>query len=554
MVVAVLLLFLTTEMTSPVQAKSDNEGGGYWIPEGKIEKATELMQEGMSLKELGIKQDQTEKRAGLQTLDDLIKEDQESNATYRADMEPPIKTADGWAPPEFDYDHILTTEECQVHPDSDSETGYIKNRYSFCWSHLAAYQVPIRCIGGFCFNAGIQFQFTQIGYGSNQSRNTRVYYTIEDIMVTHPSLNGAKLEVDMECESLLNERDCQNHPDYPEATERTIAQWKNSNYGNEAFTSEAPPATDANPDRLGYMEFWPKLTLTHAANNFEESIDGIKQTVRTDSAGYMFAFPDQYFRQGAVFSNATPIFNVPITQPDFSMLEEAGQHWKFAMENPEQTRPEMNGKYIPGEAGDSTLTRMYTRRHQEEYDRNRSKTRSTCNREFADEDRTGKDCDEYPFASTWEGSSTNGLDNFSVRLISSDSNQAAGRWLGAWYAYDRILDGDQFHVEVEAPEKIAEIRSEGQPQDGQQNRSSDNFSIQNIPPYATKLEWRIVDGPTDATFDVMRDISFGIDETIFTALQDGSKTDIETGNDDLYIARPENTNGESFTVEVYAIP
>lgn len=136
------------------------------------------------------------------------------------------------------------------------------------------------------------------------------------------------------------------------------------------------------------------------------------------------------------------------------MLKEAGEHWKFAMDHPEQTKPEMIGKQIPGGVGDNTLTRMYSKRHQTEYNRNRSKTSRVCAREFANEDRTGKQCDEFPFASTWQGSSTNGSDNFSIRLISADSNEAAGRWLGAWYAYDRVLDGDPFQVEVEAPEKL----------------------------------------------------------------------------------------------------
>lgn len=31
---------------------------------------------------------------------------------------------------------------------------------------------------------------------------------------------------------------------------------------------------------------------------------------------------------------------------------------------------------------------------------------------------------------------------------SEDDNEAAGRWLGAGYSYDRILDGDDFHVNV----------------------------------------------------------------------------------------------------------
>lgn len=205
-ILSVLLLFLVIGMISPVQAQSNSSGGGYWLPNSKetIEKATELMKQGKSVEELGIKQDQIQKKEGIRTLDELMKEDQQSNVTYRANMAPPIKTAAGWTPPDFDYDHILTTEECRRSPDSSSETGYIKNRYSFCWSHVATYQVPIKCIGGFCLNAGVQFQFTEIGYGSNQSRKMRVYYTLEDILVTHPSLNGAKLKIDMVCEWYVN--------------------------------------------------------------------------------------------------------------------------------------------------------------------------------------------------------------------------------------------------------------------------------------------------------------------------------------------------------------
>ncbi|WP_261134016.1 NucA/NucB deoxyribonuclease domain-containing protein [Bacillus sp. Marseille-Q3570] len=547
-----LIVFLAIGIIAPTQTQASSDGGGYWLPDANIEKATKLMEEGKSIRDLGIRQNQIQQEDGFQTLDKLKKAEQQSETTYRANLSPPIKTAVGWTPPEFDYDHIQTVDECRRSPDSGSQTGYIKNRYSFCWSHVATYQVPVKCIGGICLYEGVQFQFTEIGYGSNQSRNTRVFYSLDDIIVTHPSLNGAKLKIDMVCESKLNPGDCREDPDYP-ATERTIAQWKNSNFSTEIFTSEAPPATDANPDRLGYMDFWPELTLTHAPRKFKKTIDGIKQTVRTDSANYMFAFPDQYFRQGAVFSKATPIFNVPITKPEFEMLDEAGEHWKFAMDHPGQTKPQIAGKQIPGAVGESTLTRMYTKRHQDDYNRNRNKTRRVCDREFGDEDREGKQCDEYPFASTREGSYTNGTDDFSVRMISADSNQAAGTWLGAWYAYDRILDGDEFHVEVEAPEKIATIRSEGQPQDGQDNRSSDNFTIDNIPSYANKLQWKIVDGPKNAKFDVMKDISFGVDETIFYDLTDGSESAIET-SEDFYIARPENTGGESFTVEVYAIP
>lgn len=51
----------------------------------------------------------------------------------------------------------------------------------------------------------------------------------------------------------------------------------------------------------------------------------------------------------------------------------------------------------------------------------------------------------------------------------------------------------------------------------------------------------------------MHDDSFGIDETIFYDLTNKAKSDIKKMKD-LYIANPENTDGQEFTVEIYAIP
>lgn len=81
---------------------------------------------------------------------------------------------------------------------------------------------------------------------------------------------------------------------------------------------------------------------------------------------------------------------------------------------------------------------------------------------------TGKDCDEYPFASTKEGgNSTGGTRTFadcgitqtvnstgpggvSRCLIDSTDNQTAGRQLAAMYLKNRVLDGDEFTVKIVA--------------------------------------------------------------------------------------------------------
>jgi hypothetical protein len=65
--------------------------------------------------------------------------------------------------------------------------------------------------------------------------------------------------------------------------------------------------------------------------------------------------------------------------------------------------------------------------------------------------QAGKDCDEYPFASTEEGAlaSAGGFPQFSVRAVSASPNRCAGSALGRFYRGDRILyQHDGFFVEI----------------------------------------------------------------------------------------------------------
>ncbi|WP_181140793.1 NucA/NucB deoxyribonuclease domain-containing protein [Streptomyces sp. Ru62] len=50
----------------------------------------------------------------------------------------------------------------------------------------------------------------------------------------------------------------------------------------------------------------------------------------------------------------------------------------------------------------------------------------------------GEQCDEYPFASTWQGASTGG--QFSRRMINAKQNEEGGKALGRFYRYNRIQE------------------------------------------------------------------------------------------------------------------
>ncbi|MEU1106634.1 NucA/NucB deoxyribonuclease domain-containing protein [Streptomyces tibetensis] len=57
----------------------------------------------------------------------------------------------------------------------------------------------------------------------------------------------------------------------------------------------------------------------------------------------------------------------------------------------------------------------------------------------------GKSCDEYPFASTWQGAKHSGGD-FSRRMVNARQNTDAGKALKGFYTYSRVLEGDRFLV------------------------------------------------------------------------------------------------------------
>ncbi|WP_253209185.1 NucA/NucB deoxyribonuclease domain-containing protein [Streptomyces niphimycinicus] len=89
--------------------------------------------------------------------------------------------------------------------------------------------------------------------------------------------------------------------------------------------------------------------------------------------------------------------------------------------------------------------------------KNRSTAVSTCKKVFGDDyARGGEECDEYPFATTYEGCAQTTYEpsapknNFSVLPLAKKDNGNAGNLLGQFMTLNRILDGDDdgFYVTI----------------------------------------------------------------------------------------------------------
>ncbi|MFD5734917.1 hypothetical protein ACFWIY_19125 [Streptomyces sioyaensis] len=133
------------------------------------------------------------------------------------------------------------------------------------------------------------------------------------------------------------------------------------------------------------------------------------------------------------------------------------QHIKTAFTQPSRTKPTNPAKKVAGQEPKHPLHRIAadTARH----DRNRVLAVADCKRYFGPKysQNNTKDCDEYPFASTYEGAAEFEYtadvmkNNYSVLPVDKKQNGDAGTLLKSFYAKNRVIDGleDGFVVQID---------------------------------------------------------------------------------------------------------
>ncbi|WP_316521110.1 NucA/NucB deoxyribonuclease domain-containing protein [Kitasatospora brasiliensis] len=167
------------------------------------------------------------------------------------------------------------------------------------------------------------------------------------------------------------------------------------------------------------------------------------QDLRFDSAYYL---PQ---KTGVIFSRVIPVMQYSQTDP---LVKDVAEHLYTAFTNPNSTLPaQANGsKVIPGNikaTPPSLITRLYRGANliaDQAYRDNRAAVEKAC---APLPHKPDEECDEFPFASTWEGAGR-GDGNFSVRYVDGTQNGKAGTQLSTWYGSDRILHNDKFGVEI----------------------------------------------------------------------------------------------------------
>lgn len=158
--------------------------------------------------------------------------------------------------------------------------------------------------------------------------------------------------------------------------------------------------------------------------------------------------------QGCIYWKAPAVMrSVKTSNPD---VDESAKHIKEAQAQglPGNFVPRDDGTILPGSDSRAlTRTRDAALRAS-----NRDASKQQCIAQYgrvtgqctftgdSDETPSDCDCDEYPFAATNQGAAGG---RFSVKRIDASDNRRAGALLGNFFSAQRVLDGDEFYVDVE---------------------------------------------------------------------------------------------------------
>lgn len=308
----------------------------------------------------------------------------------------------------------LEYKDCIGSGDAYTVGGRYKSRWSWCQTHDVHVAMVVN---GTIVGRG-SFDSTLIGEGIRGSRTVKLWQYITNVRLSGAWRSEyAVMRFTIPCGG------------WPTAKNCIVQGGQTLQLGNRMerlisykYTSSTSGAVEV--EKVGIGVFKPKYVM--AASGWTAT--GYEQGFRCDSATYLG-------KNGAcVFDRLMAKFK--LSRSD-SAVDKSAKHIYDAQRGVANIYP-AKGKKIS-----ASLTRMTNKAS---ITANRSAARAACKKKWPKKP-AGKDCDEYPFASTNQGAAK-AKGRFSVRYITSGDNRTSGRRLGAWYKADRILDGERFTVKI----------------------------------------------------------------------------------------------------------
>ncbi|MQY09937.1 hypothetical protein SRB5_00400 [Streptomyces sp. RB5] len=375
----------------------------------------------------------------------------------------------------FDY---ATRDQCDDNSEAASaDAGWIKNRYSYCQKHvlfMPAFECgifPPRCrLSGTYASTNTLIGYGKTsGYESNpaSSRWADFRLSVDNILTTGVfSGSGADLEASIECEGNYLDDDFPEtdenacFPGLNNETEKSINEWRRDSGAHFDVISQASEPDISHGAQIGtgvfHIEYEFDLPWYFQALDTESPEGGM----RFDSAVYLGPGNS---RMGSVFDRAVPGMAYRLGD---AAVAGVAQHIDDARTDPDSTVPPRAFKNLVGATPVAPLHRLPGSRlmpaQRARVIDNRNVSTGFCGTiGMPPQPPTGGpfDCDEYPFASTYEGAArfkyepadqqAQFRDQFSVRWVNRTVNREAGARLGRWYGVDRILDHEEFFLPIQ---------------------------------------------------------------------------------------------------------
>ncbi|GII81382.1 hypothetical protein Sru01_63640 [Sphaerisporangium rufum] len=239
---------------------------------------------------------------------------------------------------------------------------------------------------------------------------------------------------------------------------RSMASWQSDKYEEFLFRSGG----GLGPDKTATCSLRPWIQVTSSLATVPIDTVPLFQPEIT---------PDVYcdtspaivrYKGGCRLKYARMIYQMKRTDP---LIGQVALHVWQAFYQPETTRPRADNKIVPGNADflpgrlqeprDPRAKALHRAARYKDLPagwsdiptKNGKRKDTLCLTEWSAAERSGKQCDEYPFATTHEGAYSAGT-NVSVKPIDRLHNRDAGNDLNFFYERFRILDGDRFWVRI----------------------------------------------------------------------------------------------------------
>ncbi|CAM3687257.1 hypothetical protein KIPE111705_20580 [Kibdelosporangium persicum] len=331
-------------------------------------------------------------------------------------------------------------DECLKQPGADSPGGHVLFRGFWCQKRTVH--------GGIIVNGKIEGEFwvdyRAAAIGNPFVRKTHVFFRGDDYRTEGTFSGWSTLGLKYECRVLTV--GCTADKGF---VTKDIGDWDDGDWVDWTMDSD---------ERQSSQE--PERVLRHILGLTGQAIDDFgRPTVtgsgditgfRCDSANY---FPSPL---RCVFTDVIPRLNYNFGNG----YDEVVHHIRKAQNQPAQTYPNYGTpKNIPGkwasDASQPPLTRVQY--NGEDWKKNAAEKDRACDKQppytgpgqLPDFDKTTRQCDEYPFATTQQGAGK-GDGNFSIQDVPKEQNGLAGNALQWYLEWDRILYKDLDNYWVKA--------------------------------------------------------------------------------------------------------